>query len=59
MALSGDGVVTLVLVVLIAQTVYYTVLTITTTARISSRLAVMEFKVNKLEDMAQAAEGRF
>ena len=58
MALSGDIVVTLVLGGLFVQTVYYTVLVFALAARISARLAVMEFKVNQLwAETEEAKEG--
>lgn len=48
MGALGDSVATLIVAGVIAQTAYYTILVVSLAARISSRLAVMEFKVNEL-----------
>lgn len=54
MEASANPAVWIVLVGGVAQTIYYTVLIILVAARMSSRLAVMEFKVNELWKSSRA-----
>ncbi len=57
MELGGSSVATYVAIGGIIQTIYYTVLIATLASRISSRIAVMEFKVNEPWARARNTDG--